>query len=305
MISMATKVGSVELANPVMTAAGTAGFGTELSRYLDLSKLGAFVTKSLSFEPWDGNPYPRVSHSGSSMMNSVGLDNPGIEHWISQTLPRLRETGAVVVASIWGRSIRGFEQVASCLAGIEGISAVEVNISCPNVEERSEIFSHRSELAAAALGATAICGLPRWAKLSPNVTDLGEIVSAVTQAGAEAVTLVNTVMAMSIDTRTLAPSLGNGGGGLSGSALRPVAVRAIFETRRAFPELPILGVGGVASGAHAAELLMAGANAIQVGTASFANPRAAHHVQRGLKQWLRGNRMTSLEQLIGAAHADR
>ncbi len=302
MTDLSTTVGSVRLKNPVMTAAGTAGFGLELGRYLDLQRLGAFVTKSLSLEPWAGNPSPRVTQANAAMLNSVGLDNPGIDSWLKDTLPQLRDRGATVVVSIWGTSVAGYAAVAARLKGVDGIAAVEVNVSCPNVEERSQMFSHSPELAAAAISA-AQCDKPLWAKLSPNVTDLNEIVGAVTGAGAEAVTLINTVLGMSINIDKGSLSLGNGGGGLSGVAIRPVAVRAVYEARRSFPDLPIVGVGGIASGDHAVELLMAGADAIQVGTATFYDPRAVHGVQDGLEQWMKRRKMSSLDEVIGVAHA--
>lgn len=303
-VDLSTSVGSVQLANPVCTAAGTAGTGTELDPYVGLSTLGAFVTKSLSARPWAGNPAPRVTETPAGMLNSVGLDNPGIETWLERDLPRLRAAGATTVVSVWGSTVDDYGSVGRALKGVEGVVAVEVNVSCPNIEDRSRMFAHVPDSARAALEAASDCDLPLWAKLSPNVTELGPVVDAVVSAGAEAVTLVNTVMGMVIDVESARPVLGAGGGGLSGPAIRPVAVRAVYETRAAFPELPIVGVGGVSSAESALELILAGAGAIQVGTASFARPDMARVVLAGLARWCERHGVSSITDLIGAAHAD-
>ncbi len=295
-----------------MTASGTAGHGAELAPYVDLSSLGAVVVKSLSAEAWGGNPAPRVTEVDAGMLNSVGLQNPGVEAWLEDELPALLATGARVVASVWGFTVDGYERAASALAGAPPeVVAVEVNLSCPNLhgiarsrESRTTMFAHSPELTAAAMEATAGCGRPRWAKLSPNVTDLVEIAGAALGAGADALTLVNTVMGLSIDPETRRPRLGAGGGGLSGPAIRPVAVRAVHDVCGAFPGAAVVGVGGVASGAHAVELLLAGAAAVQVGTATFADPRAPATVLAGLERWCRRHDVTRVADLVGRARAD-
>lgn len=293
------------LPNPVLTASGTAGHGAELSAYMDLSALGAVVVKSLSAEPWAGNPAPRVCEVDAGMLNSVGLQNPGVEAWLEGELPPLVATGARVVASIWGFTVEAYEKAATALAGAPPeVVAVEVNLSCPNVESRRAMFAHSPALTAAAVEATAACGRPRWAKLSPNVTDLVEIAGAALGAGAEALTLVNTVMGMAIDPETRRPRLGAGGGGLSGPAIRPVAVRAVYEVASAFPEAPLVGVGGVARGEHAVELLVAGASAVQVGTATFADPRAPARIAEELARWCRRRGVATVADLVGSARAD-
>jgi len=293
----------VTLPNPVMTASGTAGHGAELAAYMDLSSLGAFVVKSLSAEPWAGNPAPRLHETAAGMLNSVGLQNPGVEAWLEHELPGLTATGARVVASIWGTSVEAYAKAAAMLAQAPPeIVAVEVNLSCPNIEERRHMFAHSAQGTAEALEASAACGRPRWAKLSPNVTDLTEIAGAALGAGAEALTLVNTVMGMAIDPETRRPRLGAGGGGLSGAAIRPVAVRAVYECRQAFPEAPIVGVGGVAAGEDAAELMLAGADAIQVGTATFFEPRAPLRILHELERWCRRHGVKQVRELRGAAH---
>lgn len=296
-------IGSVQLPNPVMTASGTAGHGFELAEYLDLAALGAFVAKSLLIEPWSGNPPPRVHATPAGMINSVGLQGPGVDAWIETELAELLDRGVRVVASVWGRSVADYAAAAERLRHVgSSLVAVEVNVSCPNVEDRSRMFAHSPAATADAVAACAAVGAPLWAKLSPNVTDLPEIAAAAQTAGAEAVTLINTLMGMSIDIESRLPRLGGGGGGLSGPAIHPVAVRAVYDCYRALPGLPIVGVGGVASGVDAVELLMAGASAIQVGTATFADPRAPEKVLSELARWCRRHKVGAVAELVGAAH---
>jgi dihydroorotate dehydrogenase (NAD+) catalytic subunit len=302
-VDLTAKVGNVVFANPVLTASGTAGHGAELGAYFDLSQLGAVVVKSLSAKAWAGNPAPRLHPVAAGMMNSVGLQNPGVDAWREHELPALRARGATVVASIWGFTVEDYKTAADALAACgPEVAAVEVNLSCPNTEAGRQMFAHDPARAAAAIAATSGCGRPRWAKLSPNVTDIVPIAGAVYEAGADAVTLVNTVMGLAIDPATGKARLGNGGGGLSGAAIHPVAVRAVYEVRAAFPFSPIVGVGGVTSGESAAELLAAGANAIQVGTATFADPRAPHRVLHELRAWCAQHRINHIDELIGRAH---
>ena len=281
---MEVRIGSVVLPNPVMTASGTAGHADELARYMDLSSLGAVVVKSLSAEPWAGNPAPRVHAVDGGMINSVGLQGPGVRAWLRDDLPRLLATGARVVASIWGTSTDDYARAAQLLAG-SGIVAVEVNLSCPNTHAGRSLFAHDPEATDEVVRTTEAAGVPRWAKLSPNTHLLVEVADAAHRAGAEAVTLVNTVLAMALDD-VGEPLLGSGhaGGGMSGPAIHPVAVRAVHDVRRAHPDLPIIGVGGVRDGRTARELLDAGADAIQVGTASFADPRACAKVLAELRR---------------------
>ena len=298
---MAVRVGSVELPNPVMTASGTAGYSNELGSYLDLASLGATVTKSLSPFPWAGNPAPRVVGTAAGMLNAVGLQNPGVSQWVEHELPRLARTGARVVASIWGRTVADYATAAAALAGA-GLTALEVNVSCPNLEGRGQMFACDPSATADAIAASTAAGVPVWAKLTPNVTDLVEIAEAALGAGAEALTLINTVFGMSIDPVTAQPTLGNGGGGLSGPAIRPVAVRAIYDVRAALGGVPIVGVGGVAKGEHAVELMAAGASAVQVGTASFWDPRAPRKVLDELRRWCGRHGVRTAASLTGRAH---
>jgi dihydroorotate dehydrogenase (NAD+) catalytic subunit len=302
-VDLSTHVGTVALPNPVMTASGTVGHGTEVGSYVDLSALGAVVVKSLSAEPWAGNPPPRLHETAAGMLNSVGLQNPGVEAWIEHDLPALEGRGARVVASIWGFSVEAYAKAAAMLAAVaHRLTAVEVNLSCPNIEARRDMFAHSPAATADVMEATAACTAPRWAKLSPNVTDLTEIAAAAMGAGAEGLTLINTVMGLAIDVERRRPRLGAGGGGLSGPAIRPVAVRAVYECRKALPEAPIVGVGGVGTGEDAVELLMAGADAVQVGTATFFEPRAPLRVVEELERWCRRHRVQHVRDLRGAAH---
>jgi dihydroorotate dehydrogenase (NAD+) catalytic subunit len=303
-VDLSTTVGTITLPNPIMTASGTSGHGTELSAYGKLSDLGAVVVKSLSVDPWPGNPSPRVHEVGSSMLNSVGLQGPGLAAWLAHDLPALSDAGARVVVSIWGQTVAGYREAAAELAKVSAGSAMvalEVNVSCPNVEDRSRMFAHSAAMTEEVLAATE-CGLPRWAKLSPNVPDLVEIAGGALRGGASGLTLVNTLLGMALDLGSGRPLLGGGGGGLSGEAVHPVAVRAVWECREAFPHCPIVGVGGVNSGASAAELLLAGADAVQVGTATFRDPKAPWKVLKDLARWCerRGTTPAAIRQ---ARHA--
>lgn len=303
---LVTAVGSVRLPNPVMTASGTVGHGTELARYMNYGELGAVVVKSLAPYEWPGNPPPRVHPVAAGMINSVGLQGPGLSRWLAEELPFLAAAGARVVVSIWGRSLDEYAAASDLLAGaggpgLEAVVAVEVNVSCPNLEDRGRMFSHSAATTQAALAATASCGLPRWAKLSAT-GDLVEIAAAAVEGGAEALTLINTLLGMVIDIEARKPLLGGGGGGVSGRAVGPVAVRAVYDVHAALPEVPIVGVGGIASGADAVEMLLAGACAVQVGTATFADPRAPAKVLRELARWCASHGVDRLDELVGAAH---
>ena len=297
------RVGSVELPHPVLLASGTAGYGAELAEFVDLAAIGAVVTKSLAAYEWPGNSAPRLSPAGVGMLNAVGLQGPGVEHWLRHELPALLDTGARVVASIWGRSVDDYRRAADQVAAAPaGVVAVEVNLSCPNLEGRRGIFAHDAALSAEVIRQTEGCGRPRWAKLSPNTDRVVEVAAAVHEAGAEAVTLVNTLLGMVIDPHTLRPALAAGGGGLSGPGIHPVAVRVVHDVRAALPELPIVGVGGVSSGWDAIELMLVGASAVQVGTATFADPRAAPTISLEMIDWARRHGCTSLAAVTGDVH---
>ncbi len=303
MTDLTTVVGSLEFSAPVFTASGTVGHGAELANYMDLSELGAVVIKSLRAEPWAGNPAPRVHSTASGMINSVGLQGPGIDRWLQDELPALLDTGATVIASIWGSCVDDYRAAAEALSGAPAeVVAVEINVSCPNLEDRRRMFAHSPSATAEVIAATEACGRPRWAKLSPNVADIAEIAVAAAEAGAEAVVLVNTLLAMAIDVETRSPVLGARRGGLSGAAIHPVAVRAVYDVHEAAPELAIVGVGGTSTGADVVEFLLAGASAVEVGTATFADPRAPQRILGELRRWCERHGVKRLEDLIGEAH---
>ena len=308
MVDLTTAVGAVGLPNPVMCASGTAGHGAELGAFVDLAQLGAVVVKSLSAGPWPGNPAPRVHPLSTGMINSVGLEGPGIAAWAHDELPALRRARARVVVSIWGRSVEDYAVAADALAkhapagtASDPIVAVEINMSCPNLAGK-KMFAHDVGAAADVITATAGLAYPRWAKLSPNTDALVAVAEACAGAGADAVTLTNTLLGLVIDTDSRRPALGGGGGGVSGPGLGPIAVRAVWEVARAMPELPIVGVGGVHDANSALQLLMAGASAVQVGTANFADPRATIRVLDELASWCDSHGVATIAELIGAAH---
>mgnify|MGYP006276111209 CR=1 FL=1 len=298
--STATSVGALRLRAAVMTASGTAGHGDELGAYGPLDALGAVVVKSLSADPWPGNPAPRLAPLEIGMLNSVGLQGPGLAAWLEEDLPRLRASGATVVVSIWGRTLEDYARAGALLVGAE-VDAIEVNVSCPNLEDRSKMFAHSAEATKAALSAVG-GSIPRWAKLSPNTHELVEIAHAAVEGGADALTLANTVLGMAIDVEERAVRLGGRGGGVSGPGIHPVAVRAVYECHAALPEVPIIGVGGVSRGIDAVEFLMAGASAVQVGTATLAEPRAPWRIERELSKWMARHGVASVAELIGVAH---
>jgi dihydroorotate dehydrogenase (NAD+) catalytic subunit len=298
---LATNVGTVALRSSILTAAGTSGYGDELAAYGDLATLGAVVVKSLAAFAWEGNAAPRVAASGEHMLNAVGLAGPGVTPWRERYLPDLQRRGCDVVASIWGRTVEEFARAADAMRGAD-VVALEVNASCPNLESRSTIFAHSALATAEIVRASKVAELPIWIKLSPNTPQLVDIAHAALDAGADALVLVNTVLGLAIDIERRRPSLGNGGGGVSGPGILPVALRCVYECREAFPDAPIIGVGGVSSGEDAAAMFMAGANAVEVGTATFANPRAPWIVQRELERWMRRHDVTCVSEIVGAAH---
>ena len=272
--------------------------------YQQLGNLGAIVAKSHSVDSWPGNPAPRMFEATGGMLNSVGLQNKGIKYWLANELPKLEAARATVVASIWGTSMEDYVLATKELTGAStAIAAVEVNLSCPNLHRGRGMFA-QSATDSAELIASVVseCDRPVWAKLSAAVTDLTEVANAVAEAGADAVTLINTIPGMAIDIERHSPVLGGVSGGLSGPAIHPVAVKAVFDVRAANPHLPIVGVGGVSKVADAIELMMAGASAIQVGTALFEDPRACQRIQDGIAAWCLSHGVTRVADIVGAAH---
>ncbi len=303
-VDLAAQVGRVSLPNPVMTASGTAGHGAELGAYFELDALGALVVKSLSVMPWEGNPGPRVTPLPGAMMNSVGLQGPGVSGWIEHELPAVRRSGARLVVSLWGRTVEEYRDAAQALVDVQDdLIAVELNVSCPNLEDRRKMFAHSGSSVAEVLDATSMIEVPRWAKLSPNVSDIASIAGAAGDAGADAVTLTNTLLGLVLDPVTGQPVLGGGGGGVSGPAMRAVALRAVFDVSAAHPDLPVIGVGGIANATDVVQYLRAGASAVQVGTATFADPRATIRIITELDEWCRAHSVASVADLVRTAHS--
>ncbi len=299
---LSAQIGEVKLKTPIMSASGTSGYGSELSAFMDLKQIGAIVVKSLAPYPWDGNPYPRVSFAPGGMLNCVGLQGPGIESWIKNYLPGLKSVGARIVASIWGKSIEEFEQASRLLEPVKAdLAALELNISCPNVKDGYKMFCYSAQKTAEVVQRTDV-GIPQWIKLSPNVPEITEIALAAFSSGAKAVTLVNSMPGMRIDAGLGRPYLSAITGGFTGPALKPVALKAVFECHAAEPAMPIIGVGGIRTGSDVAEYLMAGASAVQVGTATFLKPRALKHITKDFKKWCIKNKTARAGDLIGKAH---
>ena len=294
------KIGSVELPNCVLTASGTSGYGAELADYFDLSLLGAVVVKSLTWKPWEGNPPPRIYPLRVGMLNNIGLAGVGIENWKRDYLPALMDSGARVVVSIWGQTVEDFAKTASMISALPpAVVAVEVNLSCPNLGDEHKLFAQSPLETAKVLKACATAERPLWAKLTTQVTDISEVGGAAIDCGAEALSVANTIPAMAVDLSrlgtplTFKPPVSSAGavfkGGLSGPAVFPVALRAVYELRKSFPDIGIIGVGGVTSAKEACAFLVAGANAVQVGTATFVDPKAPLKVLKGVYKWYRKN----------------
>ncbi|MFB0559122.1 MAG: dihydroorotate dehydrogenase [Dehalococcoidales bacterium] len=289
------------LANPVMTASGTFGYGTEYSHLFDIQKLGAIVCKGTTLEPRDGNPQPRLAEVACGLLNSIGLQNIGIEALIREKAPVWADWRVPVIVNIAGETVDDYARLASQLGGLAGISGIEVNISCPNIKaggaEFGAIPRSAAEVTAAVKAATS---LPVLVKLTPNTSDIASVAVAVAEAGADAISLINTIKGMAIDIIQRRPLLGGVTGGLSGPAIKPVALYMVYEVAGVV-NLPVIGCGGITTASDAIEFIMAGASAVQVGTASFANPRAPLDVLEGIEQFMKKEGLKNLTDLIGTA----
>ena len=306
-VDMSTTLGNAWFPSPIFTASGCASSGKELAQFFPLNSIGAVVTKSVMSKPRHGRPTPRMAETPSGMLNSIGLQGPGIDVFLANDVPWLLEQKARVIVSIAGETIEEYSTLARKLRSVAGLSAVEVNISCPNVENRGLVFACDPDASRRVIdGVRKTIGgeLPIIAKLSPDVTNLPDIARGVVDAGADALALINTVLGMVINLDTMKPHLGGKTGGLSGPAIRPVAVRAIYQVHAALPTTPILGMGGVASGRDALELILAGASGVSVGTASFGNPTALVKIQNELRDLLAARGFATLKDAIGYAHRD-
>ena len=306
-VDMSTTLGNAWFPTPIFTASGCASSGKELAQFFPLNQVGAIVTKSVMSKPRHGRPTPRMAETPSGMLNSIGLQGPGIDAFLANDVPWLIEQKARVIVSIAGETVEEYSTLARKLRSVSGISAVEVNISCPNVENRGLVFACDPESSRRVIdGVRKTIGgeLPIIAKLSPDVTDLPAIARGVVDAGADGLALINTVLGMVINIDSMKPHLGGKTGGLSGPAIKPVAVRAIYQVHAALPKVPILGMGGAASGRDALELILAGASGVSVGTASFGNPKALIDIQNELHDLLAARGFATMQQAIGYAHRE-
>lgn len=307
MSKLNTTCGKVTLKNPVLLASGTCGVsGREFTPYFNLSELGGIVTKSLGIKPWIGNPAPRVVEvPGCGMLNSIGLQNPGIEYFIKNELPFLREQNASVILNIVGETLDEYIQAVDYVKNNTEFLAIELNLSCPNVEGGLD-FSQDPKKANTAVGEIKkITNIPVWAKLSPNITDITTIAKACIDAGCDGLSLINTVLGLAINSWTKKPFLPRAVGGYSGPAIKPIALRMIWETYKKFPKTPIIGIGGIHNVNDAIECLLCGASCIQVGTANFANPKASIEIINGLKDYCEKNKLSSISEIIGEAHREK
>jgi dihydroorotate dehydrogenase (NAD+) catalytic subunit len=304
-VDLRSRLAHVELPNPILTASGCAGAGRELAQFFDVAKIGAVVTKSVMLAPRSGRPTPRMAETPSGMLNSIGLQGPGIDAFLQRDLPWLLSRGARAVVSIAGGTVDEYAELAARLSDASGVTAVEVNISCPNVEDRGQVFACDPGAAAAVIEAVRArirYDVPVFAKLSPDVTDIVTIARACVTAGADGLSMINTLLGMVIDTKTLRPVLGGGTGGLSGPAIRPVAVRCIWQVHEALPDVPIIGMGGVRTGQDALELMLAGASTVSVGTAIFHDPSACARIVRELEEELASLGIDRAADVVGLAH---
>ena len=303
-VDLRVRLGPLQLANPVVTASGTFGSGAEIHRFFDVARLGAVVVKSVTLEPRDGLPTPRMAETASGMLNAIGLQNPGIDAWLAKDLPWLHAHGVPTIVSIAGKTTEDYRVLAERLRGAPGVVAIEANISCPNVEDRGIVFACRSSATREAIeGVTRVATVPVFAKLTPDVTDIAAIAEAAAKAGATGVSVINTLLGMAIDVDSRRPRLAAVTGGLSGPAIKPVAVRAIHQIAQRLPDLPIIGMGGVRSVEDVVELILAGASAVAVGTATFANPLAAVEALEALPGWLAERGIARVADLRGAVRA--
>ena len=301
-VDLTTQLGPLTLKNPVLVSSGTFGTGVEYADFFDLNLLGGLVTKAVTQEPRPGNPPPRIIETPSGILNAIGLENVGLKRFISEKLPFLQTLNTTVIVNIAGSTVEEYRTVAETLGAQAGIHALELNISCPNVKKGGQAFGVDAHLAADLVGTVRrVTGLPLIVKLTPNVTDIVAIAQAVADAGADILSLVNTFKGMAIDIRRRRPALGNIVGGLSGPAIRPLALQCVYQVSL-HVRRPVIGMGGIANAGHALEFLMAGASAVSVGTANLVNPLAAVEIISGLTEFCGRDNIQSITELVGTAH---
>ncbi len=300
MVQLNTKIGSLELKNPVMTASGTFGYGTEYADFMDISHLGAIIVKGTTLNPRQGNPYPRMAETPSGMLNAVGLQNKGVDYFVDHIYPEVRKIRTNIIVNVSGSCIDDYVQTAGIINTLDDIPAIELNISCPNVKQGGMAFGVKPESAAQVVAAVRKAyDKTLIVKLSPNVTDITEIARAVEGAGADSVSLINTMLGMAIDAEKRKPILSTITGGMSGPAVKPVALRMVWQTAKAV-KIPVIGLGGICSATDAIEFLLAGASAIQIGTANFIDPSISEKVVDGIADYLQRHNFNSVQEIIGA-----
>lgn len=299
MASLNVKIGGLSLKNPVLTASGTFGYGEEFSDFIDLSRIGGFITKGTTLNPREGNDYPRMAETASGMLNCVGLQNKGVDHFIEHIYPRIKAFNTNIIVNVSGSSPEDYAQCASKLAALEHVPAIELNISCPNVKDGGMAFGVTCE------GASSVVRAVRQAypktiivKLSPNVTDIAAIARAVENEGADAVSLINTLMGMAIDVERRCSKLSIGTGGLSGPAIKPVALRMVWQVAKAV-KIPVIGMGGIMNAIDAIEFFMAGATAVEIGVANFIDPAISVKIAEGIEEWLVAHHIDDIHDIIG------
>jgi len=303
MTDLSVDLGRLKLKNPVMTSSGTFGYGVEYSDFFALDRLGAIVVKGIRMEPSHGNPTPRVAEVTSGMLNAIGLQGPGVDKFLhgAEYMPFLRRSGATVIVNIWGKTVDEYREVAATLdAERDGIAALEINISCPNVKEGGVAFGTDLKLAAEVVGAVrGATTLPLITKLSPNVTNIADFARAAEASGSDMISLINTITGMAIDIHTRRPKIANLTGGLSGPAIKPIAVRMVYQCYKAV-KIPIIGMGGIMTGEDAVEFMLAGASAVAVGTATFVDPMAPLQVIDGIRDYMEKYEVEKVSELVGA-----
>jgi dihydroorotate dehydrogenase (NAD+) catalytic subunit len=293
------KLGRISLKNPILAASGTFGYGEEYSRFIDLNELGGIITKTVTLEPTEGNRPPRLAETPSGLLNSIGLENPGLKIFLREKLPFLQQFNTALVVNIAGEKEEEYLRLAETLGRVKGIDALEINISCPNVKSGGLVFGTNPNLVFSLVKRIKeATDIPLITKLTPNVTDIAEIAQAAEEAGTEALSLINTLLAMAIDVHTRKPKLGNVTGGLSGPAIRPIAVRMVRQTFQKV-SLPLIGVGGIMTAEDALEFILAGASAVAMGTANFIDPKTMIKVKEGIKGYLQRNNIREFKDLIG------
>ncbi len=298
-IDLSVRLGRITLKNPVLVASGTFGYGEEYAELINLNELGGIMVKAVTLEPREGNPPPRLAETPAGLLNAIGLENPGVDVFLREKLPFLRRFDTAIIVNIAGEKEKEYLGLAERLNQAKGIDALEVNISCPNVKEKGLIFGTDPERTFSLVKKLGeITDIPLIVKLTPNVTDITEIAQASQEAGAEALSLINTVLGMSIDVETRKPKLGNVTGGLSGPAIRPIAVRMVWETFQKV-NLPLIGMGGITNAEDALEFILAGASAVAIGTANFIDPKTALEVIEGIKQYMQVKGIKNFKDLIG------